>query len=290
MPIDTELLRKRVERLDGLPTLPTVASSLVSMTQSPQTSATQIGELISKDQALTARVLKLVNSAYYGFPKQISTVNHAVVILGFSRVKNIVLAASVFGMKGQQGPQRFDATGFWVHSLGAAVASRTVARDLGRGDAEEAFVCGLLHDIGKLVFAQLAPEDYDRCLAAAEQRGELIRKVEAEVFGVDHTEVGSWLAEQWKLPPAVVAGVRRHHTPTATRKDRDAACVTHLADILSRALQIGWAGDPTVARIDPTVAQETGLTPAALDKLLDRLLDELDKAKDFFDMLGGPGK
>jgi putative nucleotidyltransferase with HDIG domain len=287
MTIDTELLRKRVERLDGLPTLPSVASGLVSMTQSPQTSATQVGELISQDQSLTARVLKLVNSAYYGFPKQITTVNHAVVILGFSRVKNIVLAASVFGMKGQALPQRFDAPGCWVHSLGAAVAARTVARDLGRGDAEEAFVCGLLHDIGKLVLAQLSPEDYDRCLTLAEQRDELIRSQEQEAFGVDHTEVGSWLAEQWKLPPAVVAAVRRHHTPTATRKDRDAACVTHLADILTRALQIGWAGDRTISRLDPAMVQEFGISPEVLDRLVAKLLDDLDKAKDFFEMVGG---
>lgn len=287
MAISTELLRKRVERLEGLPTLPSVASALVSLTQSPQTSATEIGDLISQDQALTGRVLKLVNSAYYGFPKQIATVNHAVVILGFNRVKNIVLAASIFGIKGSATPQRFNAPGFWEHSLGVAVASRTVARDLARGDAEEAFVCGLLHDIGKLVLSQVATAEYDACLAAAERRNELIRAMELETFGVDHSEVGSWLAEQWKLPPAVVSAVRRHHTPTATRKDRDAACMTHLGDILTRAVQVGWAGDQTIPRIDATVALETGLNPAMIDKLVGRTLEELRKAKDFFAMIGG---
>jgi putative nucleotidyltransferase with HDIG domain len=284
---DTERLRKRVESLEGLPTLPSVANHLLSLTQSPQTSATQIGEIISQDQALTARVLKLVNSAYYGFPRQITTINHAVVILGFSRVKNIVLAASVFGMADQLSPPRFNASGFWVHSLGAAVASRTVARDLACGEAEEAFVCGLLHDIGKLVLAQVAPEDYDRCLAAADKRGEHIRIVEAEAFGVDHAEVGSWLVEQWKLPPAVVAAVRRHHTPTASRKNWESAYATHLADIAARALQIGWSGDRTISKIDPAVAAETGLSAARLDRLVRHLLDELDKAGDFFEMVGG---
>ena len=287
MPIDTDLLRKRVERLDGLPTLPSVASSLVSMTQSPQTSATQVGELISQDQSLTSRVLKLVNSAYYGFPKQITTVNHAVVILGFSRVKNIVLAASVFGIKGQQVPRNFNAPGFWEHSLGCGVAARTVARDLTHGDAEEAFVCGLLHDIGKLVLAQVSPADYDRCLALALERGSLVRDAELEVFGVDHAEVGSWLTEQWKLPPAVVSAVRRHHLPTSTRKDRDAVCVTHVGDVLARALAVGWAGDRTIPRLDPSVAQELGLAPAGLDKLVAKLFDELRKAKDFFERIGG---
>jgi len=285
--INTELLRKRVERLEGLPTLPSVASTLVSLTQSPQTSATQVGELISQDQALTSRVLKLVNSAYYGFPKQITTVNHAVVILGFNRVKNIVLAASIFGLKGQRLPQRFNAPGLWQHSLGAAVAARTAAREFGRGDSEEAFVCGLLHDVGKLVLAQVAPADYDRCLAGAEERDELILITEREILGADHAEVGSWLAEQWRLPPAVVSAVCRHHTPTASRKDRDAAWVTHLGDILARALQIGWAGDRSIPRIDPVLAQETGLSAAGLDRLVARVLDELRKAADFFEMIGG---
>ena len=289
MTISTELLRKRVERLEGLPTLPSVASTLISLTQSPQTSATQVGELISQDQALTGPVLKLVNSAYYGFPKQITTVNHAVVILGFNRVKNIVLAASVFGLKGQRLLPRFDAPGFWRHSLGAAVAARTAARELGRVDSEESFVCGLLHDVGKLVLAQVAPADYDRCLAAAEERHELILVTEQEVFGVDHAEVGSWLAEQWKLPPGVVSAVRHHHAPTATRRDRDAAWTTHLGDILTRALQIGWAGDATIPRIDPALAGEAGLVPAGLDRLVARLLDDLRKAGDFFEMIGAGG-
>ena len=161
MVIDSELLRKRVERLEGLPTLPSVANSLISLTNSPQTSATEVGDLISKDQALTSRVLKLVNSAYYGFPKQITTVNHAVVILGFSRVKNIVLAASVFGIRSQDQPQKFDALAFWRHCLGAAISARTLARELHRGEPEESFVCGLLHDIGKLVLAQVSPADYE---------------------------------------------------------------------------------------------------------------------------------
>jgi len=285
--VDTDLLRRRVEHLDGLPTLPTVASRLISLTQSPQTSATQIGGLISQDQALTARVLRLVNSAYYGFPKQISTINHAVVILGFSRVKNVVLAASVFGMKGQNSPGRFDAAGFWAHSLGAAVAARTIAREFGRGDPEEAFVCGLLHDVGKLVLGQVSPADYDTCLAAAEKSGDLVRLMEARTFGVDHAEAGSWLAEQWKLPPAVVAAVRRHHLPSATRKDRDSAAVTHLADIAARALQIGWAGDRSIPPIDPAVAGELGLTPEVMDRMVGRLLDDLDRAGEFFEMLGG---
>jgi len=287
MVLDSDLLRKRVERLEGLPTLPSVANNLISLTQSPRTSATQVGELISKDQALTSRVLKLVNSAYYGFPKQITTVNHAVVILGFSRVKNIVLAASVFGLKSENQPARFDAPAFWRHSLGTAVSARTLARVFGRGEAEESFVCGLLHDIGKLVLAQVSPQDYDRCLELAAERRCTIREAEMEVFDLDHAEVGSWLAERWKLPPAVQAAIRRHHSPTSSRRDRDAGYVIHAGDIMARALQIGSGGDPAIPRIDPTVAQDLGLSGEVLDSLVGDIMADLRKARDFFDMIEG---
>ncbi len=287
MVLDSDLLRKRVERLDGLPTLPSVANNLISLTQSPKTSATQVGELISKDQALTSRVLKLVNSAYYGFPKQITTVNHAVVILGFSRVKNIVLAASVFEIKSESQPQSFDAPAFWRHSLGTAVSARALTRECRRGDAEESFVCGLLHDIGKLVLAQVSPADYDSCIKLAAEKGCIIREAELEVFGLDHAEVGSWLAERWKLPPAVQVAIRRHHNPTSTRKDRDAAYIIHLGDILARALQIGSGGDRSIPRLDPTVAQELGISVGALDSLVGSILGDLRKAQDFFDMIRG---
>jgi putative nucleotidyltransferase with HDIG domain len=285
--IDSDLLRKRVESLEGLPTLPSVASSLLKMTQSLSTSATEVGELISKDQALTTRVLKLVNSAYYGFPKQITTVNHAVVILGFSRVKNIVLAASVFSLKGEEQLERFDLPAFWRHSLGTAVCARALARELHRGENEELFVCGLLHDLGKLVLSQVSPKDYDSCLKLAADRGCLINMAELEVLGLDHAEVGSWLAERWKLPPAVQTAIRRHHSPGDTRKDRDAAIITHMADIMARALQLGSGGDPTIPTFHPSIVAEVGLSPEMLDQLLPKMLDDLCRSADFFEMIEG---
>jgi len=287
MAIDSDLLRKRVERLEGLPTLPSVASKLISMTQSLKTSATEVGELISKDQALTTRVLKLVNSAYYGFPKQITTVNHAVVILGFSRVKNIVLAASVFGIKSGKGPQRFDAVAFWRHCLGTAVCARTLSKELHRGEQEEAFVCGLLHDIGKVVLAQVSPGEYDQALELAEQKSCLIRDAEMEVFGLDHAEVGSWLVERWKLPPGVQTAIQRHHSPRDTRKDRDTAFVVHLADIFARGLQVGSGGDPGIPLIDDAVVRDLGINSDHFPVLIPKMVEDLKRSAEFFDMIEG---
>jgi putative nucleotidyltransferase with HDIG domain len=264
-----------------------VAKNLITLVQNPQTSAREVGELISKDQALTSRVLRLVNSAYYGFPKQITTVNHAVVILGFNRVKNIVLAASIFRMKDPGAHGRFDAPAFWRHSLGAAVAARALARELGWGDAEEGFVCGLLHDIGKLVLAQSVPAEYEKCLEEAEGRHCTIRETELEILGLDHATVGAWLAERWALPPAVHAGILNHHGPGETRKDRDAVRATHLGDIFARAMQIGSGGDSSIPHVDPVLAAELDLSEPTLDRLSGAVIADLHKARDFFGMIEG---
>lgn len=287
MALDTTLLRKKVERLEGLPTLPSVAGHLVSLTRSPRTSATEVGDLISQDQALTARVLKLVNSAFYGFPKAITTVNHAVVILGFSRVKNIVLAASAFGLSRGGGASRLDLPRHWEHSLGAAVAARVTARTLHQGDPEDAFVCGLLHDIGKLVLAQLLPKEFDACVARAAADGSLLYDAEKEVLGLAHPEVGRWLAERWKLPANIQAAIRYHHTPGATRKDREMVAAVHVGDILARALLVGSGGDDSIPNMDLGVFQEMDLSKGRLDRLLGETLAEIDRAADFFELIEG---
>jgi putative nucleotidyltransferase with HDIG domain len=287
MAVDSDLLRRRVERLEGLPTLPSVASSLLALTRNPKTSATQVGELISKDQALTTRVLRLVNSAYYGFPKKISTINHAVVILGFSRVKNIVLAASVFAMEKLEQPSAFDPAAFWRHSLGAAVCARAVSRELHCGEHEEAFVCGLLHDVGKVVLAQVAPDDYRQALSLAASRSSLIRDAEEAVLGLDHAEVGSWLVERWQLPPGVQSAVRRHHQPGETRQDRETAVVVSAADVLARSLQVGSGGDRSLPAFDPAAVADLGLNAGVLAGLVPRCIEDLRRSAEFFEMIEG---
>ena len=171
MALDSAKVRKKIESIDDLPTLPTVASQIIGMASSPMTNAADVGRMIEQDQALTAKVLKLVNSAFYGFPGQIKSIQHAVVIMGFNKVKNVVVTASVFDMAKGRKSDRLDLSRFWQHSLGTAVSAKVATKGLNSAlQPDDAFVGGLVHDIGKLILDQFLADEYGPVLEAARER------------------------------------------------------------------------------------------------------------------------
>ncbi len=288
MALDSAKVRKKIESVDDLPTLPTVASQIIGMANSPMTNAADVGRMIEQDQALTAKVLKLVNSAFYGFPGQIKSIQHAVVIMGFNKVKNVVVTASVFDMAKGRKSDRLDLARFWQHSLGTAVSAKVATKGLSSPlQPDDAFVGGLVHDIGKLILDQFLPEEYGPVLEAAQKRGCLILEAEKELLGFNHSRVGSWLAEKWQLPSTLQHAISQHHRPTHAREDRDMVAAIHLGDIFARALGVGNGGDNRIPAIQPGVWQQYGLTVSFLDESLEAIVDELKKAEDFFDLING---
>jgi len=178
-------IRRITESIITLPTLPTVVSKMIQLVDNPKTSAGSLARLISSDQAMTARMLKTANSAYYGFSREISTVDMAIVVMGFDAVKEIGLSLSVLEMFRNAGPDTpFDVTRFWEHSVGCAVASRMLARRYRRDVAGEAFVAGLLHDIGKLILSQYATRDFTNIM-------ELVAHDEATLDEAEQTVLGA---------------------------------------------------------------------------------------------------
>ena len=201
MEINSDKLRRKVENLEQLPTLPSVLRHILVLTRSTKTSASDVGEMISHDPALTSKILRLVNSAFYGFPRQIKTVTHAIVILGFKQVRNVALAASVFdSLRGRKGQNHLNAPALWEHALGTAVAASAVARAHGRASQEDVFVGGLLHDIGKIVFDTYLHSYYEDVLEHRKKEDCLLAFSERNVLGVGHERVGYWLAQKWNLP------------------------------------------------------------------------------------------
>ncbi len=286
MAIDSAGARKKIEAITDLPTLPTVASKIVEIANSPKTSATDVGGLINQDQALTGKVLKLVISSFYGFPHQIKTINHAIVILGFNKVKNIVLTASVFELTKGQDSKRLDIRKFWEHSLGCAIASQIVAKHLGRGlQPDDAFVGGRLHDFGKVIFDQFLPEEYAPVIEYRNVNNTLLRKAEKEVLGFDHTQVGTWLAEKWKLPGGLVTAIRYHHLPQSAREEREMAAAVHIGDILTRAIGVGNGGDFSIPAITEPVLKQYKMDFEFLQNSITTLAEELRKASVFFELI-----
>jgi len=238
-----ERLKKITQSIIALPTLPAVITQLIGIIDNPTTSARNVAQLISTDQALTAKILKLANSAFYGFPREIATVNHAVVVLGFETVKNLALSVSVLERFSSHGENSgFDRQKFWEHSIGCGVAAKLLAAKFRYRVSGEVFAAGILHDIGKLVLSQYFPTDFGEILDVAQSQGIYIGKAEELVLGVTHADVGGWLAERWNLPDQLEESISNHHTPGRLGPRSELTSLIHLADFLCRRENIGDGG------------------------------------------------
>lgn len=282
-----QTIRKTLESISTIPTLSIVIDKLARLLQNPQTSAEEIGRAITTDQALASKVLKLVNSAFYGFPGKIGTITHAVVILGFSTVKNIVLTASIFdaflNRKGQH--SEFSMENFWMHSIACGAASQTIARHIGFKEKEECFIAGLIHDIGKIILCHYFPEEFDHVFQTARQNGLLFYESEKQTMGITHEEIGGIITQRWNLPANLQSAVQFHHAPSSTRDFYTLTSIVHAADILVRALDIGNGGDDKIPLMSDNVWKDLGLENLALQSVFEDVDDEFDKATVFMQLV-----
>ncbi|NOY79069.1 MAG: HDOD domain-containing protein [Calditrichaeota bacterium] len=278
-------LQRIVTEINNLPTLPQVVESVMSMVEDPTTTATQLAAIISKDQALMSKVLKVVNSAYYGMPRKITTLNQATVILGFNTIKNLVLSASIFGaFDDHYSNRRFSRIKFWEHSIGTAVGARVLSRRIGLGNPEELFVAGLVHDIGKVVIDEYLHDDFLKILDIVETRPVRILDAEKEVLSFGHPILGEWVATKWNLPQNLVTVIAYHHTPSLAHDYKKMVSVVHLADAISRIEGIGYGGDLQTPVIDPQSWETLQIPAEELGELILKIKEEFKKATVFLAM------
>ncbi len=277
-------LHALVNRIDKLPTLPMVVSQLLALVESPETSAVDVNRVISTDQALTGKVLKLVNSPFYGFSRQISTVTQAVVILGFKTIKSLALSATVFEIFGGRGSQAFNRTAFWEHSIGTGVAAQIVAKKMRYPLAEEAFIAGIIHDLGKVVLDQYLAEDFARVLEHRDTHNVALRAAERAVLGLDHSAIGGWLAERWHLPLPLQHAIEHHHDITRGSAEESLPAIVHLADILARTHRVGSGGDDTVPELQEAAWDRLQLDRTDLEAILRDLARDMHTVQEFIQM------
>lgn len=286
----TQRLRRVTEKIIGLPTLPTIVTQLIALVGNPKSSARDVAQLISTDQALTAKILKVANSAFYGFARKIATVQLAIVVLGFEAVKNLSLSVAVLKrFSAGQDHTLFDRQRFWEHTIGCAVAGRMLARRLRPRMEGEAFVGGILHDIGKLILIEYFPNEFTEALELAHAEGLHIVEAEEKVLGVTHADVGGWLAEKWNLPEPLVETITCHHRPYERERPEALVLVVHMANALVRHCGVGCSGDQQGAKLHPQVANvfkrgEDIADADLLDRLSIGLEAELEKAQIFKDL------
>ena len=199
----------------NLPTVPAVLARIITLTEGDGASGKDLVNVIEHDQALTSKILRLANSAFFGQSRQVATIPRAVVLLGFSTVRNLALSVKVWEALGN-GVSKGHLEELWAHSVAVGVATKSLTARLRTGDPDEAFTAGLLHDVGRLVIAMRFRAHYWEAVGGAGERGP-VETVESATFGVDHAEVGGWMLEAWNLPPGIVEAVRLHHTGVTRR-------------------------------------------------------------------------
>jgi len=279
-------IRKSIDRMSKLPTIAVMLNKCSELMENSSVSASAVAEMISKDQSITSMVLRLVNSSFYGLPQKINSVNQAIVVLGFNTVRNLVLSCSVFDVfwKGD-GSTRFSMFEFWKHSIGCAAVAKIIGSRVGVHQFEDAFIAGLLHDVGKIVLARYFRDDFLMILRIVQEKNMLFKEVEKQILGFTHAEIGGYLAKKWNLPGNLIEGITFHHTPSLSKNNTNLVLAVHLADIVCRGLGFGSGGDDLIPQLDTSAWNNSGLTMRVLEKLLPEIDKEIERASDFLSVL-----
>lgn len=275
-----DLVNKTVE----LPTIPDVLLNLNKVIADPDASSVNVADVVSKDPAIATNVLRLVNSAYFGLSVRVSAVSTAVSIMGFRMTKKVALKAavfSVFGKKKEKMPH-FDPGSFWQHSIFTGVAARAIGRASSRfadADAEDLYICGLLHDIGKIILHETVPDRYAEMLAQAASTGRPELEVESDVLGFTHADVGSVLAIKWLLPEDLTIAIRYHHSPGQDPFHQSLSSLIHLADHLAWSAGNGSTMGTTPPQLDLDVYDQVGVDARQVEDLLPQIREDYELLK-----------
>jgi len=283
------LIQKIQGYIDRMPSLSTTVSKVLEVCNSPKTSANDLNRVISLDPVLTGHVLKLINSAYYSLPNQISSLARAIIMLGLNTVKNLALSTAVIGALGKKASfTSLPMDAFWAHSICVGVTAKALAglRNVPNSAREEYFVAGMLHDLGKIPLNNCFSENYGQALQlTALEQGPLLR-AEQLLVGVDHGVAGRLIGEKWRLSAAIIEALAFHHTPEqASAEHRDLVASVSLANLYANIYEMGSAGDiyPESAFL-MNILELIGLKWVDLQPLQEVVRSEIDKAQVFLNL------
>ncbi|MFQ5806957.1 MAG: HDOD domain-containing protein [Phycisphaerae bacterium] len=276
-------LHKAMTRVTEISSLPEVTTRIVEVVEDPRSTAQDMHEIVKHDPALAAKILKVVNSAFYGLPSQIASLDRAIVMLGLSAVKNIALAASLSRLfRPGAISQRFAARDLWTHCIAVGVCARLLAQ-AGFGQAEEVFVAGLVHDMGLLVEYQLFPKK----LKAVAERCEVDRQdfcaAEREIVGADHQAFGAALAEKWKFPPGLRSAISHHHNPENLKPElKRVVTAVQVADTICCQNELGFYLTAQIQEITDEMLEIVGVNASEVGELVELLPERVLETEQIF--------
>ena len=276
----------RLDRfIQSMPPLPITVSKILEITKKPNVDAKELNSIISLDPVLTGKVLKLINSAYYSLPNQITSIVRAIVMLGINTVKNLALSSSIVtSINKQSNFNAIDMDGFWRHSICVGVMAKTFAKKqrVDPKKMEEYFVAGLLHDIGKIPLNSQMPEQYVKAMALSQQNKIPLYEAEGNLFGINHTEIGFQIAKLWKLNPTLFSSICFHHDLNGAEENIQKFVATiELANITTNKAGIGFGGNKFPESNEQEIFEITGLTWDDIDEAEESAGEAIKKAEVF---------
>jgi putative nucleotidyltransferase with HDIG domain len=274
-------LDKVLSTIGDLPATPAIIATLMNLTSDLNTDIEKITRTIMADQSLTAKLLKLSNSSFYGRAKEVKTLKEAIVILGFMTLHSLVIATSTQSLYRKSIDDGISGK-LWEHAFGAAIACRMIAQTIGRPGIEEAFIGGLLHDIGKLVLTQKMPDEYHRVVEQVEASGGCFHEFEEKAFGFNHADVGSKLLEKWSFPEELVEGVRDHHAAVNNETRPSLSHIISLGNYMAKNLDVGFNDHRIEELADHPSALALNLDAECLDDLQNTLSEHFINEKESF--------
>jgi len=274
---------KKLDSIKDIPTLPTIVFELNELLQDPNTPITNISDIIEKDQAMSLRVLKLVNSAFYGIHKEVNDIGNAIVLLGFNTVRNAIVSLGVIssfsGIKSLKG---FTISDFWKHSLAVALVSKSLAEKTKIASSDSCFVGGLLHDIGKVILAQYFQDLFEKVWNAAKSENISFYEAEKKEISIDHAIIGAHLATNWELPESFIDVIRWHHDVRNDTESKKMILLIYLSDIIVNSYNADPDGNIDLSAMHPAASKFLKNQLGDVDNWFAEIANDIQSSYQFF--------
>lgn len=276
--------KQLVADISDLMSLPDVCIRVNEMVDDPNSSAVDIGKVITRDPGMTARLLRIANSPFYGFVQEITTVSRAIAVIGTTQLRDLVLATSAIDTFDNIPNHLVNMKDFWTHSIYTGLCAKALAEQLDKKKSESFFVAGLLHDIGQLVLFNKMPEQSKDILIQVMEgpEGVEFHHEEKKIFGFDHAEVGAELLNHWKLPEMLCESVRYHHEPLKAEKYAKETAVVHIANSLGCLAELHSENAWEAPQIEPKAWEVTGLNPDITKQITEKAEEEFNEISSSF--------